>query len=380
VDEVSSVEDRNHQLEQDSANSQLLGQLISYAQDMFATDVHVSAGQVPDVVVRGELYALDDAPAVTDETIASWARVLAGPHAGRLMGPEGAVDAIATVGPVRVRCAFRRQRGGLALTARLLPVAPPLLSDLQVPAAVAGLIHRPNGLVIVTGPTGAGKSTLLAALVNEVNLHESKHIMTIEEPVEYLHPQLRSRISQREVGLDCDSFGSALRAALRARPNIVVVGEMRDAETARAAVDAATKGQLVLTTSHAGSASDALEGLVGLFPAGEQLSAAGRLAATLQGVIVQQLLPNVDDSGVVAVREVLLRTSGIVNQIRTVQFNQLYNALQETDEAPGMFRLEDDLLAKVKDGQITVQTALRSANARQNLVSLLEGAGIGGTR
>lgn len=352
---------------------ELLGQLIKYAHDMGATDVHVSPGLVPDVVVRGQLFALDDAPQVTEEVLQAWAAATCGPSTALLAGPAGACDGVVTVGPVRVRCAFRRQRGGIALTARLLPVHPPQLGELQVPKAVADLITRPNGLVIVSGPTGAGKSTLLAAMVDEVNRHVSKHIMTIEEPVEYLHPQLCSRISQREVGLDVATFGDALRAALRARPDIVVVGEMRDGETARAAVEAATKGQLVLATSHAGSASDALEGLVGLFPAVEQSAAAGRLASVLQGVVIQRLLPNVDGTGMVAVREVLLRTDGIAAMVRKGDYTQLYNTLQENRDAPGMFRLEEDLRDKVRAGLITQQVAMLAANNRSELEALLRG-------
>lgn len=354
-----------------AADMTLLAQLIDYAHKMGATDIHVSANLLPDVVVRGELYAVADAPAASGAQIQTWARELCGPRAAHLDGPDGASDGVATIGTLRVRFAFRRQQHGLALTARLLPLVPPKLEDLGVPEVVASLIDRPNGLVIVSGPTGAGKSTLLAALVNEVNSTKSKHIMTIEDPVEYQHPQLRSRISQREVGIDVATFASALRSALRARPNIVVVGEMRDADTARAALDAASKGQLVLTTSHAGSTSDALESLIGMFPADEQSAAAGRLASVLQGVVVQQLVPDPTGTGVVAVREVLLRADGIINHVRTRQFNLIYNAIAEVEEAPGMFRLEDDLLAKAKAGLISLATAHSVANNRRQFAAML---------
>lgn len=359
----------------------LLGELITYAQRMGATDIHVSPGFVPDVVVRGDLYAIPEAPVCTLEQIQAWAAGMCGPRAALLDGPDGAADAVATVGPLRVRCAFRRQRKGLALTARLLPLEVPALSDLDVPPAVADLINRPNGLVIVSGPTGAGKSTLLAALVNEVNSTASKHILTIEDPVEFEHKQLKSRVSQREVGGDVATFGSALRASLRARPDIVIVGEMRDTETARAALDAASKGQLVMTTSHAGSATGALESLVGMFPAEEQVAVAGRLASVLQGVVVQQLVPDPTDSGVVAVREVLLRTDGIAAHIRSRQFNLIFNSIADTDEVQGMLRLEDDLLDKLRTGRITLGTARAIANNRRELMAKVEqtmpGAGRG---
>lgn len=352
---------------------QLLGQLISYAHSMGATDMHVSPGMVPDVVVRGQLYALSDAPLVTEEIVWAWARTASPLAQDALQGPYGAADGAMTVGPVRVRCAFRRQEGGLAMTARLLPLEPPRLGDLDVPDSVAALIFRPNGLVIVSGPTGAGKSTLLAALVNEVNQTQSRHVMTIEEPIEFVHPQSQSRISQREVGRHVDTFDSALRAAVRARPDLIVVGEMRDMATARAALDAASKGQLVLTTSHASSASDALQGLVGLFPAAEQASVASRLASLVQGVVAQQLVPSTDGTQVVAVREILMRNPAVTNLIREGKFALLYNALAGADAADCL-QLERDLRDKVAQGRISKLTAFAVANERTNLTQLLGGA------
>lgn len=354
------------------AAAELLGKVILYAHGMGATDVHMSAGMVPDVVVGGRMYAMDDAPPITAEHIAAWV-LLCCPHThAQLRGPDGACDGAVTLGDLRVRCAFRRQQGGLALTARILPLRPTPLHELDVPGHIVDLIHRPAGLVIVSGPTGAGKSTLLAALVDEVNRNQARHVLTIEEPVEFLHPQGRSRISQREVGTDVASFSAALRAALRARPDIVVVGEMRDAETARAALEAATKGQLVLTTSHASSATDALEGLVALFPGDEQAAAAGRLASVLQAVIVQRLVPDVTGTKVVPVRELLLHTAGIAAHVRSMSFSQIYNALVHSEEGPGMFRLEDDLAMKVAEKRISVETAMQVANHRRQLRDLLD--------
>jgi twitching motility protein PilT len=353
---------------------QLLATVIGYAHQMGATDVHVSPGMVPDVVVRGHMYAMDQAPEITHEVLAVWLAECC-PHTHHhINGPDGACDGAITVGDLRVRVAFRRQQGGLALTARILPLKPTPLAQLDVPDAIVDLIHKPAGLVIVSGPTGAGKSTLLAALVDEVNRKQARHVLTIEEPVEYLHPQGRSRISQREVGTDVATFGGALRAALRARPDIVVVGEMRDAETARAALEAATKGQLVMTTSHASSATDALEGMIALFPGDEQAAASARLASVLQAVVVQRLVPNATDTGVVAVRELLLRNPGIVGNVRSMAFSQLYNAMAHSAETPGMFRLEDDLAVKVTEGLISEQTAMRVANEPRQLASLLDAA------
>lgn len=353
---------------------QLLAQLISYAHEMGATDLHISADLPPDVVVRGQLYALEDVPDCTEAQLQNWASYICGERYPLLAAPGGSTDGVAVVGQVRVRCAFRRQRGGTALTARLLPLEPPKLENLDVPEAIANLTSHPHGLVVVSGPTGAGKSTLLAALVNEVNATQSRHIMTIEDPVEFAHPQQRSRISHREVGLDVDTFGAALRDALRARPNLVVVGEMRDTDTARAALDAASKGQLVLTTSHAGSASEALEGFVGMFPAEEQVATASRLASVFQAVVVQHLVPNVTDTSLVPVREVLLRTDAAVNLIRSRSFGQLYNTMQPTPEAPGMFKLEEDLLARLTAGQITWEQAVATTSNRKHLDALVESA------
>lgn len=354
-------------------NTELLSKLIGYAHGMGATDLHVSPGLKPDVVVRGRLYAIADAPAPTNEQIAQWAAATVPGSGAGLHSASGSADAVINLADLRVRLAFRRQFEGIALTARLLPLRPPDLADLDIQAQIASLIAKASGLVIVSGPTGAGKSTLLAALVNEVNTHASRHIMTIEDPIEFVHPHKMSRISQREVGRDVDSFASALRAALRARPDIVVVGEMRDQDTVRAAMDAASKGQLVFTTSHASSVEGALEGLVSMFPANEQQASAARLASVLQAVIVQQLVPDAMETGVVPVREILLRTDGVAALIRSRSFNQLYNAMTKTNERgeAEMLRLEDDLVAKLREGLISRETAFATANVHEHLRSIL---------
>lgn len=351
---------------------QQLATVLTYAHEMGATDVHLSVGEAPDVVVHGRLYPVENGVVPTSEMMEAWAKHICTSHSlAELLGGSGAGDGVVQLGDVRVRCAFRRQEGGVGLTARLLPVKVPELSSLDLPPEVADLINCPNGLVMLSGPTGSGKSTTLAAMVNEVNKASGRHIMTIEDPIEFKHPKYPgSRVSHREVGRDVHSFGSALRAALRSRPNIVVVGEMRDLETARAALDAASKGQLVLTTSHAGAVSDVLEGFVGMFPAQEQSAAASRLASVFQGVMVQLLVPNAQDTQVVPVREVLLRTDGVVANIRKLAFEQIYNQLSSQDR-PGMQSLETHLKELVQNQVLSLETALRVANARHHLEASL---------
>lgn len=346
-----------------------LANIIRYAHEMGATDVHVADGLAPGVVVRGRIYAMPETQPVTSAEIEVWAKDLCKERIDDLYSEVGAVDGATNLGDLRIRLNFRRQRGGIALTARLLPPDPPDLDELGVPQAIRDVITRPSGLVIVSGPTGAGKSTLLASLIDHVNATEAKHIMTLEEPVEYIHVSRKSQVSQREIPLDVGTFAEGLRSALRARPNIVVVGEMRDQETARAAIDAAFKGQLVLTTSHAGSAAEAVEGLIGLFPSAEQDAAAGRLASVLQLVTVQQLMAN-SDGGVTPVREVMVNTPAVAQQVRTKQFRSIHNQLG-SDRAVGSFTLESDLVAKVESGEVSAEAAMAVANVPEGLTAML---------
>lgn len=347
---------------------QNLAELLTYAHEMGATDVHISTQEPPDVVVRGRLHRVDF-PKPSMEDVTHWAQGICTPQEfAHLNGPVGAADGATNLGQLRIRCAFRRQEGGTALTVRLLPLRVPTFQELAVPQNIADFINYPNGLVIVSGPTGSGKSTLLASMVKAVSEQGGKHIMTIEDPIEYLHAaEPSSRISQREIGRDVATFGEALRSSLRARPNIVVVGEMRDQETARAALDAAAKGQLVLTTSHAGAVSEVVEGFLGMFPAEEQNVVSGRLASVFRAIVVQQLVPNLTDTDVVPIRELALRSDGIISQIRQRTPDRLYSALQNS----GGYSLETNLVELVTNNHISVEIAKRYANNLDELLAYL---------
>jgi twitching motility protein PilT len=261
--------------------------------------------------------------------------------------------------PWRDRARFRvngfRQRGSVAVAVRLIPFELPSLDDLGLPPVVQAFTDLPQGLVLVTGPTGSGKSTTLAALVDRVNASRACHILTIEDPIEYVHKHQKAAVNQREVGTDTESFSSALRAALREDPDVLLVGEMRDLETIQTALTIAETGHLVFATLHTNDTAQALDRIVDVFPAEQQAQIRVQLANALTGIVYQRLLPRVD-GGRVAAYEVLLATPAVRNLIREGKTRQLRNVLA-TASRESMQTLEMSLTALVADGVVDHVTA-----------------------
>ncbi len=285
-----------------------------------------------------------------------------GPRARRLLASEGATDFSLRLessvegGGWRMRVNVMRQRAGLSAAFRALPRRIPTLAELNLPESLAGLVAPAHGLVLVCGPTGSGKSSTLAALVGHLNRSQCRHVVTIEEPVEYEHGAGSSVVEQVEVGRDTPSFAAALRASLRRDPDVILVGEMRDLDTIAVALTAAETGHLMLSTLHTRDSAQAVNRLVDVFPAGQQEQVRQQLALSLSAVVTQQLVPRADGRGRVPAVEVLLATAAVRNHIRKGTVHQLYNEML-VGRGVGMATLEESLAALVRRGLVSADEA-----------------------
>jgi len=270
----------------------------------------------------------------------------------------------------RFRANYYYERENLAAAFRIIPANPPHLEDINAPAVFKTLIAKEKGLILVTGPTGSGKSTTLAAMLNEINEIYNKHIITIEDPIEYVHKHKKSLFSQREVGRDTKSFLNALRAALREDPDIILIGEMRDRETIAAAITAAETGHLVLATLHTNSAVQTINRIVDVFPANEQEQVRTQLSMTLNAVISQALVPKIG-GGRVAAFEILINNPAIANLIRENKIQQIYSQMQLNQATTGMQTLNQALYKLVTSHQIDKETALKYSTKPDELRKML---------
>lgn len=329
----------------------MLETLLRGAQQLQASDVHLSAGMPPMVRVCGELQSLEpsalgNAPirAMIDSAL---------PESQRRQFSEGAACdfAFSIDGLGRYRANAYRQQRGVALALRPIPDAVPSLEAIRAPDILKSLAAHDHGLVLVVGPTGSGKSTTLAAMVDYVNRTAAKHVLTIEDPVEFVYAPQRSLITQREVGRDTPSFADALKSALREDPDVILLGEMRDLETIRLALTAAETGHLVLATLHTATAAQAVERIVDVFPGSERDLARTLLADVLRAVVAQELLPRKDGQGRVATHEVLVGTPAVRNLIREQKSAQLVSAMQ-TGQQQGMQTMAQSLEQLARAGVI----------------------------
>jgi twitching motility protein PilT len=279
--------------------------------------------------------------------------------------------AIPGVARFRVNCFF--QRGTVSAAFRLVPQEIPALDSLGVPQVLRELCEKPRGFVLVTGPTGSGKSTTLAAMIDVINASHQDHILTIEDPIEFLHQHKSSIVNQREVGADAPDFALGLRAALREDPDVILVGEMRDLETISTALTAAETGHLVFATLHTQSTAQTVDRIIDVFPPEQQGQVRTQLSIALQGIVTQQLLPTVDGKGRTVACEVLIPTPAVRNLIREGKTHQIYAALQ-TSGAVGMQTMDADLARLVRTGKITRSLAEQRASVPEELSRLLGGA------
>jgi twitching motility protein PilT len=350
-----------------------LAALIADARRRNATDLHVAANRPVQIRTLGELVALDAAPRTPGDVEAMLLPLL-GAMRRRQLTERGYVDlAVDIPGGGRLRTNVSRQQGGLKGAFRLAVASPPSLGELGLPAAVAKVTENHQGLVVIAGPSGHGKTTTLAALVDLLNRADPIHILTIEDPVEIVHPRHAAVVSQREVGRHTMSFAAALKASLREDPDVIVIGELRDRETVEIALTAAETGHLVLATMSTPSAAKTIDRLIDMFPPDDQSQVRASLGAALKAIVAQRLLPDAQGTGMVAVVELLVGVLALANLIRDNKLFQLPNLMQR-GRAFGMLRLDDSLLELVRAGKLTEEVALRQADNKTELLAALHPA------
>lgn len=335
------------------------------------SDLLLSGDSPPRIRVDGKLRPLEGVAPLTGEQIDEIALPLLTPGQREIFSQELDVDfSFSYRDLARIRGSIFTQRGQTALALRLIPTVVPSFEDLGLPFAANMIAELPRGFVLVTGPTGSGKSTTLASIIDKINSTRACHILTIEDPVEYVHYHKVSAVSQREVGLDSPSFDRALRSALREDPDVLLIGEMRDIDSIQIALTMAETGHLVFATLHTNDAPQAIDRIIDVFPAWRQEQTRVQLASSLSAVIAQRLIPRIG-GGMVAAYEVLIATNPVRNLIREGRSNQLTNVMF-TNTQEGMQTLENSLAKLIVDGVVTYEDAMANTTHPKELVRTLE--------
>ncbi|KGE20434.1 type IV pilus twitching motility protein PilT [Paenibacillus wynnii] len=331
-------------------------QLLHMAISSKASDLHISVGSPPVMRIDGSLHKLEGGP-VTPEEAGLMASALMGSERSTAFEGQGEIDfSYPLDNGVRFRVNVYRQRGGISIAARAIPAEIPSMEQLSLPPILSVLSKKPQGLILVTGPTGSGKSSTLAAMIQYINQTESKHIITLEDPIEFLHSHGTCLVDQREVGSDTASFANGLRAALRQDPDVILVGEMRDLETISAAVTAAETGHLVMATLHTSDAPQTIDRIVDTFPGHQQGQIRSQLASVLLAVVSQRLFPRAGGRGRLCATEILVNTPAVANLIRTDKTHQIKNVMQ-TSRSLGMHTLEMSIRESLSHGLIQPEAA-----------------------
>jgi twitching motility protein PilT len=345
--------------------------LFRTAKSKSASDLHMVAASPPLLRVNGSLERVDGLMSLTAEDISQAFLQLTTPEEREEFHRHLELDFGYTMDGVgRLRCNAALQRGAISLAIRLLPPEIPTIDDLELPAIYKELALKPRGLIVITGPTGSGKSTSQAAMIHHLNITESRHVVTIEDPIEYVHPSIKCAITQRQLGSDTLSFAQALKHVLRQDPDVILVGEMRDLETAAAVLTIAETGHMIMSTGHAPSTSQAVERIIDLFPPHERFLAQTRLASLLVAVLCQVLIPRADGSGRVAAVEVMLANPPVRNLIREGKIYQLPNVIR-THREIGMIMLDEALVNLYLKRLINGETLLAWCNDRQEVEKLI---------
>ena len=350
--------------------------LLAVTVERGASDLHLTAGSPPVIRVNGRLERLADRDKVTpDESRTLLYRILS-TEQQKLLETRRQLDfsySVPGLARFRVNTYFQRTSVGAAF--RMIPAQIKPLEELGMPTRLYELAEKPRGLVLVTGPTGSGKSTTLASLIDHVNSTRHEHVLTIEDPIEFLHWHRTCIVNQREIGPDATSFAEALRSALRQDPDVILVGEMRDLETVATALTAAETGHLVFATLHTQSAPSTIDRIIDVFPAEQQGQVRVQLASTLQGIVTQNLVPTADGAGRTAALEILMPDDAVRNLIRQAKIEQIYSVMQ-TSTSRGMQTMEQSLADLVTRGVITPVVAFSRSSRPDQLQGLLERAGI----
>lgn len=339
------------------------------------SDLHLSAGSFPMARVHGDMQPMSNAPVSAEDT-ASLILEIMPPHIAAAFEEAHDVDfgyAIPDVGRFRVN-AFLDQKG-MGAVLRQVPTKIPTFDELGLPPAVRSLCALPRGIILVTGPTGSGKSTTLAAMIDEINRTREEHILTIEDPIEFVHSNKKCLVNQREVGSHTRSFSRALKAALREDPDVILVGEMRDLKTTAMAIETAATGHLVFSTLHTSSAVGTVDRIIDQFPADAQGQVRTQLSSCLQAVISQTLLKKKDGKGRAAALEILISTPAVAAQIREGKTHQINSAIQ-TGGRLGMCLLTDSLIRLVSRGVISANDAFETASEKEGILRAFQVANI----
>ena len=349
-----------------------LSELLAVAVEAHGSDVHLTAGQPPLVRVHGDLLRVEDQPVLTSADIEQMVRHHLSDRQQAQFEQTCELDFSTNIDDiVRIRGNLFRQRGGAAAVFRLIPKHVPAVNDLGLPSSVVEFARLPRGLVLVTGPTGSGKTTTLAAMVDTINTERRSHVLTIEDPIEYVHQPKMGVVNQREVRTDTAGFAPALRAALREDPDVVLIGEMRDRETVEAALGIAETGHLTLATLHTNSAVQTIHRIIDLFPAHTQGHVRAQLSLVLQGIACQILAPRADGHGRVAAVEVLVPTSAVRHLIREDKLHQVYSAMQSASHTVGMQTMNQALAELYRHGRITLESAAAASSDREELQAMI---------
>lgn len=320
-----------------------------------ASDIHLSVNSPAVLRINGSLIRMEHEP-LENEMIKNFIEEISTPILFKEYNEKGESDFATIIFEQRLRVNVFREKGHHAVTMRLINTEAPDIDSMGMPSIFKDMCKLKNGLILVTGPTGSGKSTTMAAMINEINKTQNRHIITMEDPIEYIFENKQSLIKQREVGVDTNSFANAVRASLRQDPDVILVGEMRDLETISSAIKAAETGHLVISTLHTMGAPKTIDRIIDVFPPHQQTQIRSQLATVIQGVISQILLKNITNDGRVAAYEIMIANYAIRNLIREGKIHQLHNVLQ-TSSKSGMTTMDMSLRNLVQAGKISLEAA-----------------------
>lgn len=345
-------------------------EMLKIAKDAGASDVHITVGVPPKMRVNGKLITMDFNRLLPADTKLLLDEIMTEQQKERFEDSGEYDMSFSIIGQGRYRANAYKQRGSVALALRLVGTQVPSAESLGLPVSVIDLYQRKRGLVLVTGPTGSGKSTTLAAIIDKINSSRECHVITLEDPIEYLHQHRLSMVNQREIGLDSRNYAAALRAALREDPDVILVGEMRDFETISVAITAAETGHLVLSSLHTIGAASTVDRVIDVFPPHQQQQIRVQFANVLEAVVSQQLIPKADGSGRVAAFEVLHANHAVRNLIREAKSHQLMSVMQ-TNRKAGMIVMDEAIMQLYAQGQITKDMAVQFAQDPDGMANKL---------
>ena len=360
-----------------------LPELLQKVVEVDGSDLHLATRTPPQIRVHGHLERLDGPDLTPADTKALTYSVLTDAQKKRFEESLELDFSFGIQGVGRFRCNMFHQRGAVGAVYRLIPEQIRSFQDLGLPPVLATLAEKPRGLILVTGPTGSGKSTTLAAMIDKINRERRDHILTIEDPIEFVHQHQGCLVNQREVHQDTQGFANALRAALREDPDIVLIGEMRDLETVESALRIAETGHLTLATLHTNSAAQTINRIIDIFPAHQQSQIRTQLSLVLEGIVCQALLPKIGGGRVVSL-EILIPTPAIRNLVREDKVHQIYSAMQTGQEKFGMQTMNQSLATLYMKKLVTLDTAMSASSNREELQDMINrgtgvvaGAGLG---